>query len=68
MKKFITDARSFQISSDLEANFKSQTRNDAAVRPQAPENADQVSRASMEENKYENDQRHLCQSPSSVER
>lgn len=63
-----SDVGCFQIGPDIETHFKSPSRNDAALRFETVENANQVSWKTVAEIEYENDQCDLCESSPSVER
>lgn len=49
------DAGGVQISSDFETNIESASRNDAIVRVETAENADQIFGTTVAEVEYEND-------------
>lgn len=61
------DVGGVQVGTDFEANIESQTCDDAAVRTEIAENADQIFGTAVEKVQYEDYQCDLFQSSASFE-
>ena len=62
IKAFVLDACCLQISSNFEKNPQSKACDDAIIRFETAENANQIFGQAVEEIQYENDVSHLYQS------